>query len=499
MNRLLSDADIGHLCRKGIERCESERQWRFLSDKPAPVELVRPCTLEDGIEQVAEGDIAALVESHNASANAGRWSKFVPASGAASRMFALRSLDEQREFSESLQRFAFVDIAEMGRLSQLQADGRFEEVVRCVVSADGLGYRDLPKGLVCFHRYERSTRTPFEEHLLEGIACFSGIDSKLRAHFTVAPEHQPNFEQHLTRFTANRENLVVSFSVQHPSTDTIAIDVDGDLIRDQHGQPVLRPGGHGALLENLNQCQGDLIFVKNIDNVAHEHCRDAGLLWMRILGGYAAKLEKTTHQHLRSLCVGVDKHPIDAARDFVLLSFPGAALPTEGDAATLRQSLISLLRRPIRVCGMVPNDGEPGGGPFWVRQRDGSESLQVVESAEVDFSNAEQNAIAKRATHFNPVFMALAVRDEHGQPYNLHDFVDEDRAIVTEKTVNGRSARVLERPGLWNGAMARWNSVFVEVPAEVFTPVKSVLDLLRPEHQPWSADVRDAIPAETNH
>jgi hypothetical protein len=362
--------------------------------------------------------------------------------------------------------------------------GRHAELVEAIVTSAGLGYGDFPKGLVEFHRYQNDTRTPFEEHLLESQACLSDRDGTVSAHFTVAPEHQDRFVERLNQFTSGETgHFQVSFSVQHSATDTIAMDANGALLRGDDRKPVLRPGGHGALLENLNELQGDLIFVKNIDNVAHEHWREASVVWLQILGGYLRRLQDAAHEHLR----GLNSHnprSVVAAREFVHLTFPGAALPATEDPNTLREVLIKQLKRPLRVCGMVKNAGEPGGGPFWVREADGGISAQIVETVEVDARDARQQAIVEQATHFNPVFMALAVRDENGELFDLREFSDEDRVIITQKPVGGQTATVLERPGLWNGAMARWNSVFIEVPKEVFSPVKTVFDLLRQEHQP---------------
>jgi hypothetical protein len=233
----------------------------------------------------------------------------------------------------------------------------------------------------------------------------------------------------------------------------------------------------------LNDLQGDLIFVKNIDNISHQRMREPTVRWIQILGGYLVQLQACVHQHIRNLQTG-DVASIQAARDFVQQTFSSSEAAPVGDPGSTRDVLLSRLMRPLRACGMVRNQGEPGGGPFWVREADGSTSPQIVEAAEVDLGDADQRAILKQSTHFNPVFMALAVRDERGRAFDLRQFVDDQRVILTEKPIGEQTATVLERPGLWNGGMARWNSVFVEVPQEVFSPVKTVLDLLRAEHQP---------------
>ena len=225
--------------------------------------------------------------------------------------------------------------------------------------------------------------------------------------------------------------------------------------------------------------------MKNIDNVGQEHLEGISAAWIQILGGYLVQVRERINEHLRSLRVGGTRSVV-AARDFVQETFAGSTLPNIGNPTTLRETLAALLGRPLRVCGMVRNEGEPGGGPFWVRQRDGETSVQIVETAEVDLKDESQRAVIQRASHFNPVFMALSVRDECDTPYDLRQFVEQSRVIVTQKPIQGRAATVLEQPGLWNGAMARWNSIFVEVPKDVFSPVKTVFDLLRNEHQPMS-------------
>ncbi len=317
------------------------------------------------------------------------------------------------------------------------------------------------------------------------MAALGNSNGDIRAHFTVAADSREAFAAQLQAFQAELEGGTchVDFSIQQSTTDTIAITAAGALLRDEHNRPILRPGGHGALLENLQALPGDLIFVKNIDNVAHEHARTASIAWMQILGGYLVRLGEAVAHHLHSLQAG-DDAALAQAVDFLRQTFPHATPTGNDNRQQLRDTVLSRLNRPVRVCGMVQNEGEPGGGPFWVRENDGGVSPQIVEAAEIDAEDAEQQAIFSRATHFNPVFMALAVRDQRQEPFALAEFVQQDRILTATKQVAGQTATILERPGLWNGGMAGWNSVFVEVPSTVFSPVKSVLDLLRPEHQP---------------
>lgn len=439
----LTPADLEELGRAGIARAEAERQLAILRRPPRYRVLDRPCTLGDGVAPLKESE-------YSLSFDAARASAFVPASGAATRMFKdllaygqPSRLDPAglaadlaagkpearaaRSFLDGIDRFGFA--AELARVlgedpRDVVARGELARVVDALLGDGGLGYAQLPKGLLVFHR---GGRTPFEEHLRE-----SG-----RVHFTVSPEHLDRFRALLGTLGLPAE---ATFSTQKPSTDTLATDGEGRIFRQTDSSLLLRPAGHGALLENLAdlaEMDGDLVVVRNIDNVAAEGKKEPTLAITRALLAMAAALQ--------------DELDDD---------------------------------RPLRVCGVVPNTGEPGGGPFWVKQADGSITRQIVESAEVELSDPQQKKIFAGATHFNPVFMVLSLRDRAGRPHDLGRFADPDAVIVTRKSSGGRELVALERPGLWNGAMARWNTVFVEVPGSVFNPVKTVNDLLRPEHQP---------------
>jgi hypothetical protein len=406
-------------------------------------------------------------------------------------MFALKSDDDRRRLCESVDHYAFGEIwrkslTERGiEFSRWLLEKKYGELIDALIDSSGLSYGEAPKALIPFHRYEDGARTAFEEHLVESCHCFSDVDGTAAIHFTIGDVHRSKFVARLEQYQKQRKDgrSQVTFSAQHPATDTIAMDANGDLLRTRDHKPVVRPGGHGALIENLNELQGDLIFVKNIDNVQHGPQAGQSPVWIQALGGFTVQLQEAIHEHLRALQVG-EARSIVAASNFVQQHFPSVSVPRTTDWTAVRQSLIECLSRPLRICGMVRNEGEPGGGPFWVHHGDGSRSLQIVETSEIDLQDSSQRAAVDHATHFNPVFMALAVRDPTGRPYDLHQYVDRNRAITTQKSVNGRTAHVLERPGLWNGGMAMWNSVFVEVPGDVFTPVKTVFDLLREEHQP---------------
>ncbi len=419
-----TDADRAEFARRGIPLDEADRQLRVLTSPARYAQLDRPCTIGDGIERIDDTRAEALIARARAATGEGRVSKFVPASGAASRMFKdllARDPSAVRAFTENVQRFAF---------AAANIDVLLER------------YANEPKGLIPFHRYaDGDVRTPFEEHLVEAAALVADTAHTARVHFTVGDRAADAFRAIASRRGPAHEartgaRFDITYSTQSPSTDTIAVDAHGAPFRDEHGALLFRPAGHGALIDNLHalgERGADIVFVKNIDNVVPDHLRASTERWTRIvIGRLLAELERD-------------------------------------DA------------RPVRVCGMVPNTGEPGGGPFWLH--DGG--AQIVESAQVDAHDAKQSALLARSTHFNPVFLACALRDARtGAAFDLREFIDPDAVIITKKSHGGRELLALERPGLWNGAMAHWRTVFVEVPGDVFTPVKTVLDLLRPEHQP---------------
>jgi hypothetical protein len=340
-----------------------------------------------------------------------------------------------------------------------------------------------PKGLLPFHREAGTARTAFEEHLVEACALTGDAGGTRVLDVTVSAEHRAGFERLLATLTPaltarHGGRWRVSFSEQHPSTDTLAADPHGGPFRDTHGRLLFRPAGHGALIANLAESGRDLVFIKNIDNVAVDRLKPETERWSRALVGLAARLSDAVHELCREL---------EDERDHAGVVLRARALAQNElglpkDSAIGGHELLAWLDRPVRVCGMVANTGEPGGGPFWVRGGAGV-SRQVVESAQVDHTSASQQAIFNRATHFNPVFIAATLRDALDRPYDLSRFVDDSAVIITRRSHGHRELLALERPGLWNGAMAHWHTRFVEVPLTVFNPVKTVFDLLRPEHQ----------------
>jgi hypothetical protein len=514
-------ADLLQLERRGVSLEEAYRQLALLSRAPSHLPLVRPCTVGDGIETIAEEAAIALAALGRRAAEAGRVAAFVPASGAASRMFkeliealaANRPLDRASleedlrgrrpaaealdAFLAGLDRFAFRPeleqaLARRGRRLDLALErGDYRALLEALLSPAGLGYGEVAKGLLPFHAYVDETRTAFDEHLVEAGSLAVDAQRRCRVHFTVSPEHLDRFlarlEQvrsaHEARFGARCD---VEFSVQKPSTDTIAADFEGRPFRTGDGALLFRPAGHGALIENLAELDADLAFMKNVDNVAIDALKPAALHWGRVLLGRLVELQARIFALLARLEDPRDPAAVDesfALAGALLHRAPPAGAP-DHTPGLRRGYAIDLLHRPLRVCGMVPNTGEPGGGPFWVSERDGTPSLQIVELSQIDRTVEAQRAALAASTHFNPVFMACGLRDHRGDPYPLGEFLDPDAVIVTRRSHAGRDLVTLERPGLWNGAMAGWNTVFVEVPLAVFNPVKTVLDLLRPEHQP---------------
>ena len=473
------------------------------------ITLRRPCTIGDGIAVLRADDIETLSLRYDEAVAAGRVMKFVPASGAASRMFqalmqepegAHAGLDpdaDVRRFLNNLPRFAFHDDLEAaaqmagGDLQSHVAQGRFHEVLEILLTARGLNYANLPKALIKFHRYDDRCTTPLEEHVADATAHTLDRQNGVRLHFTVSPDCEAEFRDALTgireRYRAAGIQCCISSSHQHASSDTIAADSDNQPFRDRHGRLLFRPGGHGALLENLQAVCGDIVHLNNIDNVVHGRLKAEIYRYKKALGGYLVALQDETFAHLRRLESGqASRSQIEEITAFAKekwsLSVPGEL---GGRAiAEETQFLYAKLNRPLRVCGVVKNQGEPGGGPFWTASPDNVLSLQIVEASQVDVSLESQRAALNASTHFNPVDIVCGMRDYQGRPFRLEAFRDPDTYFISDKTYEGRSLKALEHPGLWNGAMAHWNTAFVEVPLSTFNPVKTVFDLLRPQHQP---------------
>jgi hypothetical protein len=481
--------------------------------------LDRPCSVQDGIEVLTAEQIEGYGETFNRARLSGRAMKFVPASGAASRMFRLflafnREHEAIREkevaagaekgdrncrailrFMKGIKAFAFYEdlkavMAGDGLdVEKLIQTGEFKEILEYLLTPKGLDLTNLPKGLIKFHAYgEIPSRTPFEEHLVEAVEYVRDEVGRTRIHFTVSPEQEGKIVTHVEEakalFQGSKVTLEVTFSTQSPSTDTIAVDMDNRPFRDDRGRLVFRPGGHGALLENLDDLGGDIVFIKNIDNVLPDHRKEDTYRFKKALGGLLLWLQDNVFFHLGNiLAADVKDDSVEEASAFVgkHLAFSVPEGLSQGGKIAF---LVATLNRPIRVCGMVKNEGEPGGGPFWVRHGDGTLSRQIVEASQVDMNSPGQAKIWKSSTHFNPVDLVCGLRDHRGSPFALQEFVDHNTGFISIKSMGGRDLKALELPGLWNGSMAGWNTVFVEVPLSTFSPVKTLLDLLRKEHQP---------------
>jgi Domain of unknown function (DUF4301) len=520
----LREEDLAQIAEHGIGVGEVRRQIGLFEHPPGYIELVRPCTTGDGIRVLTESEIAAAARHYDEACHRGRLLKFVPASGAASRMFQTlqkrlnqdgpilrdatanhagqgdRDAGELLSFMDGLERFAFFEdlAAVMARADLdagwLAAKGQFREILDYLLTSKGLNYASLPKGLLKFHRYSDGNRTAFEEHLVEAAVYVRDGEGTCRLHFTVSPEHEDRFRAlfaavghvYQDRYAASFQ---MKYSTQKAATDTIAVDLENRPFRTADGRLLFRPGGHGALIENLNELGGDIVYIKNVDNVVPDYLKATTLHWKKTLAGHLVVLQKGIFQHLERLTSSsVPETVVEESRRFArrVLSVDIPPRAAGEGLRAIRSHLIGMLNRPIRVCGMVRNTGEPGGGPFWVRESDGGVTLQIVESAQVDPSSSEQLAIFRSATHFNPVDIVCGMRGWRGEPFSLGQYVDPAAVFIAEKSQDGRRLKALERPGLWNGAMSRWTTLFVEVPVETFNPVKTVNDLLRPQHQPES-------------
>ena len=442
--------------------------------------VTRAASCGDGIRVLDAAGIEQAAARYDRAKESLRVVKFVPASGAATRMFKdlFEFVREGRrtavvgELLANRRRFAF-----WPELRTIIGDDADELRTVENIVAEGLRYGETPKGLVSFHRYGDEVRKAVEEHLVEG-AQYAAAGGEVKIHFTVSPEHLTRFEALLAEKIPGYESRFgvkyrISFSVQDPSTDTLAVNPDCTPFRRADGRLLFRPAGHGALIGNLGKIDADIVFVKNIDNVTTDARRGDTVLYKKALAGVLLALQERIFEYLMALEVpGAELEPIAAFIENELC----VKLPKDYGTPLLRR----VLNRPIRVCGMVRNEGEPGGGPFWVAGADGLETLQIAESNQIA---PEKRKLMRSATHFNPVDLVCSFRTSKGGRFDLWEFVDPATGFISRKSDGGRELLAQELPGLWNGAMARWNTVFVEVPITTFSPVKVVTDLLRPEHQ----------------
>jgi len=504
---MLTTNDEMTLMKKGISKQQIDEQLKsFVTGFPF-LEIRAAAEPGKGIVQVSDEKLPVLLTVWEEYLNTGASIlKFVPASGAASRMFKdlfeflekTETIPEngfEKKFFDEIEKFAFYeDLNQLCILNteksieKLIEDKQFKAIVENLLFENGLNYGALPKGLLKFHSYPTEKRTPTQEHLVEG-ALYASALGKVNIHFTVSKEHRSLFEKHLNDTVAAYEQKFgvqyqVSFSEQKPNTDTIAADENNEPFREKD-ELVFRPGGHGALIENLNDLQGDIIFIKNIDNVVPDSLKESTVKFKKIIAGMLIEIQKQSFAYLNEL----ENTSISHAKLVIISQFSEARLNNHHTSINtlsqeeLRTYLIEKLNRPIRVCGMVKNVGEPGGGPFLTVNSDGTVSPQILESSQINMSNPVEKQKMQGATHFNPVDLVCAVKNYKGQKFNLLHFVDKKTGFISLKSKSGKELKALELPGLWNGAMSDWNTIFVEVPIDTFNPVKTVNDLLRPEHQ----------------
>ena len=464
----------------GLRRETVETQIANFNSGFPFLKIIRAASPADGIFVASDDDIAEAVARYQSEVDGLRVVKFVPASGAATRMF--KELfefvnDNKRgagidKLIENIEKFAF-----WSELKPLLPEAADDKTIVEHIVKKGLGYGDSPKGLVTFHNYPEGGRKAVEEHLAEG-ADYASSDGVAYIHFTVSTEHLERFKELLSvkvpLFEAKYNiRYQISFSTQKSSTDTIAVNPDLTPFRTDDGSLLFRPAGHGALIENLNDIDADIIFIKNIDNVTTDALRGDTTIYKKALAGHLLNLQYNSSEYLQAL-------EVDGAELDVIAEFVERKLCVKLPSNYTTEMLKSILERPIRVCGMVRNQGEPGGGPFWVANGDGTESLQIAESSQI---SPEDMYLMEGATHFNPVDLVCGVVSAKGAKFDLREFVDETTGFISSKSSGGRDLLAQELPGLWNGAMARWNTIFMDVPISTFSPVKVVQDLLREQHQ----------------
>jgi hypothetical protein len=509
MEQNFTQNDIISITNRGNTVATLEKQLQYFKNGITKINLLEYASVPNGIWAFETEEKQSLIAYFDKHKNNYDIVKFVPASGAASRMFKfleefLNQYNPETEtinayinrknatdlavFLAGLKSFPFYDIVKRKTLEKYPNYREFERdqkdyaFIKTMLEKDGFHFSNKPKGILPFHKHETEVLTPIEEHLKEA-EYYKNPSKKTKLHFTVSKEHQEDFEKITTPFL---NQFDITFSYQMASTDTIAVNPDNTVFRLENNELFFRPGGHGALIENLNQLDSDIIFIKNIDNVSHNHLA-AIIENKKMLGGVMLRLQFQIFNYLNKLAsknlTEADIHEIVNFTQKKLL----IDLSDEFDNFTFDYKISYLfekMNKPIRVCGMVKNEGEPGGGPFWVKSPKGTISLQIVETSQVDTANANQLEILNEATHFNPVDIVCGIKNYKNEKFDLKNYIDENAGFIVSKTKNGKPIKAYELPGLWNGAMANWLTVFVEVPLLTFNPVKTVNDLLKPSHQP---------------
>jgi hypothetical protein len=504
---MFTQKDLQQIRSKGISIDDINQQIKHFQHGFPPADITMPATPGKGIILLNEGAQEHYKHVFLDNAPDNRIIRFIPASGAASRMFkalfnALEKLEGKdsgaqekwisenktvARFFKELERYPFYEDL------KLQEGEDVSVILARLLGSEGLQYGSKPKGLLKFHKYSESDRrTAFEEHVREAIKYCEGHDGIVRIHLTVSPDHLDGFQTEAARILPKIEqergvSIDLSFSFQKPETDTLAVDPDNEPFRKADGTLLFRPGGHGALIRNLDALDGDLVFVSNIDNVAPDRLKNLRVKQKQVLGGVLLEVRSKIFYFLQQL--GGDEKAEKSRLDSIVSYLHerlGIAIPEmleSWDVNEMKKWLIATMNRPIRICGMVHNEGEPGGGPFYVRNESGEVSLQIVESSQIDLNNKEKADIVAGSSHFNPVDLVCSLRDYRGEKFNLRNFVDPNTGFISEKSEGGRSLKALELPGLWNGSMAGWLTLFVDVPVETFSPVKTVFDLARKEHR----------------
>ena len=505
---MIAEQQKQQILQQGMALDKVEEQIHHFKNGFPFLNIHAAAVIGDGIKQLSEEKLADYLSIYEEEAPQKRVVKFVPASGAASRMFkdlyAFLESEEKnlegspftRQFIEQLASFPFYrDLDESLKQQGTDLNSSLKEkeyhlILQHFLDAAHMGYGELPKGLLKFHSYDQGNRTPTEEHFVEGADYGVGIDNTVRLHFTVSPEHQEKFEKHIAEIKPYFEQkygvqFEVTFSQQKKSTDTIAVNMDNTPFLEEDGQILFRPAGHGALLENLNDINADIVFIKNIDNVVPDRIKSTTTTYKKAIGGILFDVQKKVFRALANLASGVNEGVLAAAEE-VFEQELGAKFSPSYSSFSLEEKaryLFEKLNRPIRVCGMVENTGEPGGGPFWVQEEDGSLSLQIAETAQLNLEDESQKKLFESSTHFNPTDLVCGIKDYQGNKYDLLKFRDPKTGFITQKSKSGKPLKAQELPGLWNGSMAGWNSIFVEVPLITFNPVKTINDLLREVHQ----------------
>jgi hypothetical protein len=505
---MLSKSDLQQLSEKGISAAQVEDQLEYFKKGFPYLSIQASASVQKGISYVAENEQIFYLDVWNLYLKENKEIvKFVPASGAASRMFKdlfefLDSSDTSidtpflRTFFEKIRQFAFYEALqslckknEGKSIEELQATGAYKKIVENLLLELGLNYGKLPKGLIYFHHYPEGSRVAMEEHLVEGALYACNAAKRVNIHYTVSPEHRELFRQKAEEKSQEYAKKFgvqyhIHFSEQKPATDTIAANSDNQPFRDNAGQLLFRPGGHGALIENLNDILADVVFIKNIDNVVPDRLKPVTVQYKKLIAGVLVHYQQRIFEYLELIDSGKYTHD----RLLEMLYFLQNELCIKNPETKMLEDvelvlyIKSKLNRPLRVCGMVRNEGEPGGGPFLALNSDGTVSLQILESSQIDLKDPEKKQLFAEGTHFNPVDLVCALKNYKGEKFNLLQYVDKNTGFISLKSKNGKELKALELPGLWNGAMSDWNTVFVEVSAETFNPVKTVNDLLRPEH-----------------